>query len=106
MLEVASLDPQPADVPTRGGVEPPLRGKPQPGLRDELLAAFVEDAIKHQKFAAVRQLERPRRGRCPPLHPHLLAAVMEQQSDFNTRPILGIRVREFVSIEAHWCSVL
>ena len=60
MLEVASLDPQPAAVPTSDGVEPPLRGKPQPGLRDEMLAAFVEVALKHQKLAAVRKIERIR----------------------------------------------
>src|ERR1041385_4822104 len=106
MLEVASLDPQPAAVPTRNGVEPPLRGKPQPGFQDAMLAAFVEIAIKHQKFAAVRKIERNRSVRGPALHPHLLAAVIEQQSDFNTRPTLGIRVRECLSIEAHCGSVL
>ena len=71
MSEVASLDPQPAAVPTRGGVEPPLRGKPQPGLQGEMLAAFIEVAIKHQKFAAVRKIERNRSVRGPALHPHL-----------------------------------
>ena len=106
MSEVASLDPHPAAIPTRGGVEPPLRGKPQPGLQREMLTAFVEVAIKHQKFAAVRNIERNRSVRGPALHPHLLAAVTEQQSDLNTRPTLGMRIRECLSIEAHWCSVL
>ena len=75
-------------------------------MQDEMLAAFIEVAIKHQKFAAVRKIERNRSVRGPALHPHLLAAVIEQQSDFNTRPTLGMRVRECLSIEAHWCSVL
>lgn len=75
-------------------------------MQDEMLAAFFEVAIKYQKFAAVRKIERNRSVRGPALHPHLLAAVIEQQSDFNTRPTLGIRVRECLSIEAHWCSVL
>lgn len=65
--EVAGLDPNRAAVAAHGGAEPRLRGKSQPGVRGKAFAAFVERAIEHQKFAAVRKVERNRRVRRPAL---------------------------------------
>ena len=61
MSEVADLNPQRAAAPANAGAEPPQRRKPQPGVRRKAFAAFLERAIEHQKFAAVRKVERDSR---------------------------------------------
>jgi hypothetical protein len=55
--EVAGLNSKRAAVAAHGGAEPRLRGKPQPGVRRKAFAAFVERAIEHQEFAAVRKFD-------------------------------------------------
>src|SRR5207248_5587806 len=56
--EVAGLNPHRAAAPANAGAEPPQRRKPQPGVRRKAFAAFLERDIEHQKFAAVRKVER------------------------------------------------
>src|SRR5262249_28578823 len=104
--EVAGLNPKGAAVAAHGGAEPSLRRKPQPGLRREALAAFVERAVYHQKLAAGRKVEHNRSVWRPALHPHLLAAVVAQRNDFNAGPVLCAHIHQGLSVAAHWRAIL
>jgi hypothetical protein len=106
VTEVAGLNPDGTAVIARGGAQSPTRRKPQPGLRREALAAFVKCAIKDQEFAAVRQIECNRCVRLPALHPHFLAAVVEQRCDFDTGPAWRMRINQRSGVAAHWRAVL
>ena len=69
--KVPGLDPKLAPIWSGDGMQPIADRKPEPGVRHEAFAAFVESAFEDQKFAPTRQIEfDPCSGR-PALQPDI-----------------------------------
>src|SRR5271155_674390 len=77
MQEMAGLDPGRAAFGTGRRLQHAGGREPQPGLRCEMVAAFVEAAIEHQEFGAAEQGERDHGAGVPAFEPNLFAAILK-----------------------------